>query len=543
MTEKWIVHDFDKAPERAPRPRGRRPLSLQRTRPERRSFNGALLVSVLLHALLLSQLVGGEGQGLPGLVFPWQERRAVVPDIHLVLVPPPAPPAAPAEPSVAVDVQRASIRSAPVEAPTQSQAPPALPAPRSKDRAVAQVAVPKPMQPIKATRHTVAEAVPVSASPPRAEVPDRAPLPPSPAPAVLTAEPSDVPAPVVPVAPEMQVSANAVEPSASSPDPASLAAREVALEAQRQEAARAEAARLEVERQETARQAAAQLEAQRQDAQRQEAARQAAARAEAARLEAERQEAARQAAAKLDAQRQEAARQAAARAEAVRLEAERQEAARQAAAQLAAQQQEAARQAAVRAETARLEAERQEAARQAAAQLEAQRQEAARAHAAQQEAAAKREAVLRAIGRQLDEENARRDAAANAARPSNTLPLSLSTARRARLLGHTDPNADLVAYAQAWALKIQLNTLPDKVREVARRPHTPATVTVALRRDGSVESVTFVVSSGVAEIDDAIRRIVETQRPYPVFPPALAREFDVVEIRRTWYFDSAVRLH
>ena len=68
-------------------------------------------------------------------------------------------------------------------------------------------------------------------------------------------------------------------------------------------------------------------------------------------------------------------------------------------------------------------------------------------------------------------------------------------------------------------------------------------VTVAVRSDGSVESVTFVVSSGVAEIDEAIRRIVESQRPYPAFPPALAREFDVIEIRRTWYFDSAVRLY
>ena len=525
MSNKWTVHDFDKAPERPPRPRGRRPVSLQRTPPERRSFNGALVASVLLHGLLLSQLVG-EGQGVPGLVLPWQERRAVVPDIQTVLVSPQPAPAASAPPVAAVEVQRASIRSAPAEAPTpKPPAPPAPPAPPPPERAVVEAPVPKPAPP--------AEAVPVNPPPPppRAEVPDRAPPP------VLTAEPTEVPTPVVPVAPEPMLAASAVEPSASSPDPVAvaLAQREAALEAQRLDvAARAEAARLEAERQETARQQAAKLEAQRQ-----EAARQAAARAEAARLETERQEAARQVAAQLEAQRQEAARQAAARAEAARLEAERQEAARQAAARLEAQRQEAARQAAVRAEATRLAAERQEAERQ-----EAVRQEAARAQAAQQEAAAKREAVLRAIGRQLDEERARRDAAANATpSPSGTLPLSLSTARRARLFGHTDPNADLVAYAQAWALKIQLNTLPDKVREVARRPHTPATVTVALRRDGSVESVTFVVSSGVAEIDDAIRRIVETQRPYPAFPLALAREFDVVEIRRTWYFDAAVRLH
>jgi TonB family protein len=67
-------------------------------------------------------------------------------------------------------------------------------------------------------------------------------------------------------------------------------------------------------------------------------------------------------------------------------------------------------------------------------------------------------------------------------------------------------------------------------------------VTVAIRSDGSVESVSFMVSSGVAEVDEAIRRMVESQRPFPAFPAALARDFDVIEIRRTWYFDDAVRL-
>jgi outer membrane biosynthesis protein TonB len=58
-----------------------------------------------------------------------------------------------------------------------------------------------------------------------------------------------------------------------------------------------------------------------------------------------------------------------------------------------------------------------------------------------------------------------------------------------------------------------------------------------------VESVTFVQSSGVAAIDDAIRRIVQSQTPYQAFPPALARQWDVIEIRRTWYFDMAIRLY
>ncbi|MBK9244489.1 MAG: TonB family protein [Burkholderiales bacterium] len=78
---------------------------------------------------------------------------------------------------------------------------------------------------------------------------------------------------------------------------------------------------------------------------------------------------------------------------------------------------------------------------------------------------------------------------------------------------------------------------------MASRPHTNPMVTVAIRSDGSVESVTFVTSSGVAEIDEAIRRIVQSHAPYQPFPPGLVRDFDVVEIRRTWHFDVAIRLY
>lgn len=147
------------------------------------------------------------------------------------------------------------------------------------------------------------------------------------------------------------------------------------------------------------------------------------------------------------------------------------------------------------------------------------------------------------MGRQLDEEAARREAAAKAASPSSTLPLSWSTARRGRLWGLSDPNVELVQYAEAWARKIQLNTPVDTVREMARRPHTNPMVTVAIRSDGTVESVTIALSSGVAQIDETIRRIVLSHAPYQAFPPGLAREFDVVEIRRTWYFDMAIRLY
>ncbi len=90
--------------------------------------------------------------------------------------------------------------------------------------------------------------------------------------------------------------------------------------------------------------------------------------------------------------------------------------------------------------------------------------------------------------------------------------------------------------------KIEMNMTFDMVRDAVKKPHTPPVVTVAVRADGSVEKVTFVTSSGVPAIDDAIRNVVASQAPYAAFSPALARQYDVIEIRRTWIFDIAIRL-
>ncbi len=341
------------------------------------------------------------------------------------------------------------------------------------------------------------------------------------------------------------------------------------LEAERKEAEQQAAARLELARQEAARQDAAQLEAARLEAERQKAAQEAMTRQEVAQQEATRQEAARVEVARTEAERQKAEQEAATRRElaqqevtrqqAAQAEADRQDAAQEAATRREAAQQEAARPQAAGAEAARQETQREEAAQQAGrreaaqqeaalqqaarvegARLEGERAEAARLSAAKAEAD-RREAVLRAIGRQLDAEAALRAAAT--ARPSDRRPYSLSTARRGRLFGHADPNAELVRYGEAWARKIQFNTPFDTVREVATHPHVDPMVTVAVRSDGSVESVTIVLSSGSTEIDEALRRIVQSHEHYQAFPPELARDYDVIEIRRTWYFDGAVRLY
>jgi len=345
---------------------------------------------------------------------------------------------------------------------------------------------------------------------------------------------------------------------------------QAAADAELAERARAELARVEQARQEATRQEAARQESERAAAQREEAARQAqrlaaereqAAREQAAREQAAREQAVREKAVREQAAREQAEREEAARIEAQRLEALRQEAMRREDEARVNQQREAARRDAERLETQRREAQAREAQRREAERRDAEQRDAARREAEQREAAAqaaareeaarvlaaraddeRREAARRAMGRQLDAEAAARDAARTQSPTPNLLPYSWSSARRGRLFGRADPNAELVLYAEAWARRIQLNTGADLLRELAGKNHRAPVVTVAIRQDGSVESVTLVVSSGASEVDDAVRRIVQGLAPYPAFSPALARVYDVIEIRRTWHFDSAVRL-
>ena len=517
--------------------------------PEHTRLTYALLLSLLIHAFLLSLIFGGHGLWRPGIGFPWLDRRIEEPDLRVVVVAPevaaPEPAATPVEePSPPASVEQPSVSE---PAPTPSVSRPPTP----RQTAAAIMAKAKPRAKANPRTDAAPDAAPAR-TPLHGDQPGRTAPPPIPAPAAIALTQPDEPTWVVPVPPAIPMPVIAPAPRLSIPETAMPSLRDagdsararIDQDAAEQAVERAkldENARLEAERQRAAREAADLQEAARQEAARQEAARQEAVRQEAARQEAARQEAARQEAARQEAARQEAARQEAAQQEAARQEAARQEAARQEAARQEAARQEAARQEAARQEAARQEAARQEAARQEAARQEAARQEAARQEGARAEAA--REERLRAIGRQLDEEAARRDAATTASGPSSTLPLSLSSARRYRLWGRTDPNAELILYAEAWARKIQMNKTLDSVRELAKQPHADPLVTVAIRSDGSVEAVTIVQSSGVPALDEAIRRVVESQKPYQAFPPALARDYDVIEIRRTWYFDVAIRLY
>lgn len=513
---------------------------------DQRRMSTALLVAVLLHVLLLSITLGGQTFGLPGFKLPWKERRLGADDLQVMLAPLPTPasprssglpprPESPAEESnpvlapenvAAIGSTVSSVSASPIAAPLPNPKPAAASAPAPT------------VEPVMTVKQPVAAL-------PTAPVARQSPTHISEAPTESITR--DVAQPAVEQATQERAALDQAGLEQERKLAENLRRAELMAAAQREEtrqqqlraeaaraeqAAKDEAARLDAQRQELARQEQTkQEEKARQDAARQEQEKAEALRQEAARNEAIRQEQARQA--QLELQRQERARQEAARQEQAKqaqLEAQRQEALRQE----QANQAEKARQAAEKLEQERADAARREAAKQDAAKAEqAKRDQALRDKAAQE---AEREERLKAIGKQLALEAAQRDAASH-----STLP-SASSMRRGWLFGRADANRDLVLYAEAMSQKIEKNMTIDMIREVIKQPHNRPTVTIAVRADGTVEKVTFVTSSGVPAIDDAVRKIIASQAPYGAFPPSLARQYDVIEIRRTWIFDIAVRL-
>lgn len=101
------------------------------------------------------------------------------------------------------------------------------------------------------------------------------------------------------------------------------------------------------------------------------------------------------------------------------------------------------------------------------------------------------------------------------------------------------------ASTQEWAYATYLREWVDRVERVgnlnypdeARRRRLAGTlvISVAIRRDGSVERAEVIQSSGIRLLDDAALRIAKLAEPYPPLPRT-EEDIDVLHVTRTWNF-------
>ena len=99
------------------------------------------------------------------------------------------------------------------------------------------------------------------------------------------------------------------------------------------------------------------------------------------------------------------------------------------------------------------------------------------------------------------------------------------------------------AYLDAWRRKVErignLN-YPDEARR--QRIYGSLRMLVVVDRNGAVQELRVLESSGHAMLDEAAMRIVRLAAPFAPFSGELAQNFDQVEIIRTWRFERGDRL-
>mgnify|MGYP001160684337 FL=1 len=110
---------------------------------------------------------------------------------------------------------------------------------------------------------------------------------------------------------------------------------------------------------------------------------------------------------------------------------------------------------------------------------------------------------------------------------------------RKKFIGARAKEYRFAQYVEDWRQKVErVGTLnyPDAARG---KLYGSLLLSVSIRADGSVDKVGVQRSSGHKVLDEAAMRIVKMAAPYAPFPPDIRKDYDIIEITRTWTFTNS----
>jgi len=108
---------------------------------------------------------------------------------------------------------------------------------------------------------------------------------------------------------------------------------------------------------------------------------------------------------------------------------------------------------------------------------------------------------------------------------------------RRKFIGARTEGVVYAEYVDQWRQRIEkigTQYFPEEARR--RKLFASLVMTVHIRADGSVEKVEIDRSSGYRLLDAAARRAVDLAGPFPPFPPAVRKDWDILSISRTFSY-------
>src|SRR5918999_2589035 len=113
---------------------------------------------------------------------------------------------------------------------------------------------------------------------------------------------------------------------------------------------------------------------------------------------------------------------------------------------------------------------------------------------------------------------------------------------RKKFVGANASEYRFAQYEEDWRVKIERVGTLNYPAEARGKIYGNLRLTVAIRRDGSVESIELDRSSGLKVLDAAAFKIVRMATPFAAFPPDIKRDTDLLVITRTWFFGQGDKI-
>jgi len=113
---------------------------------------------------------------------------------------------------------------------------------------------------------------------------------------------------------------------------------------------------------------------------------------------------------------------------------------------------------------------------------------------------------------------------------------------RKQFVGARAAEVRFAQYVEDWRQKIERVGNANYPSAARGRIYGSLRLTVAIRADGTVDSIEVDRPSGHEVLDRAAERIVRMAAPYAVFPSDIRRDTDILVITRTWIFAPGDRL-
>ena len=110
--------------------------------------------------------------------------------------------------------------------------------------------------------------------------------------------------------------------------------------------------------------------------------------------------------------------------------------------------------------------------------------------------------------------------------------------KRTKVISSKTKERDYQSYYQVWKNKVEKIGALNYPAAARNGISESLVMTVILNDQGEVLDIKINKSSGVPQLDDAAKKIVNLGSPYSPFPPSIKEQVDTLQIRRIWRFTN-----